>query len=105
MAQVALASIERLHLFAFHVESAGERDDDRLLPEPELDRLPERRDPALEQVGDHADLVGVDAPEQLGENVDELAAARRLLQALELNGQVGEAQHGSTPMLPSVGTW
>ena len=60
--------------------------------EPDLDGFEERRQPALDQIGDRLDLFHGASPIHLGEDPNQLIAAAGRLQLIQVGGQLAEFQ-------------
>ena len=88
--EVAGLLVELDDLIFRNLICGGDRVDKEPLAEADLDRFEEGRQPALDEVGDRAELVGRACPVDLGKDGDQLVALGRRLHPVEVCGELGK---------------
>ncbi len=82
--EVAGLLVELDDLILWSCVGGGHRVDEQLLAETDLDRLKEWGQPALDEVGDRAELVGRGSLVNLRQDPNQLVAALRALHPVEV---------------------
>ena len=89
-AEVADLLVELDHFDLRNLVRGSDRIDEKPLPEADLDRLEEGREPALDKVCDWAKLVGRTRRVDLGKDGDQLVALCGRLHPVEVCGELGK---------------
>ena len=89
-AQVAGLAVKLGDLFLGSCVGDPDRGHEQPFAETDLNRLEERREPALDQIRDRLELVRNRGPVHLGQDADQLVPALGSLHLVQARGQLGE---------------